>query len=373
MKRILLIFIIALPGLSVLEGCESADKRVSFQPFDKKNIQTIGLIPPANPKQIIVLDTYAQEMGGSFFGLIGYSVGAGMTKDDMEARSKEFAGKIEGIPFDFRELMTEQIRGNLTEAGYTVKIVNIPRENPEQFIENYLDMPVQADAFLDMAVIAVGFVNNEHQQFEPWISLHVRLISPDSQQLFYRNWFLYGKSSDWFPLPDEASAAKMPLVDAEELPVAAEYQFEDFTELMNKKEKAIEGLKIGINEIAEKIGKKLTVYDSLVYIYRPSVFIENYVNLSVSIDGKETGILKNNSNLFTTLPYGQHIIKIKGPKKFAETTQIISVVKNQSNYIKVELLKVEKLEDIGSGKSKITVVPVEIGQAEIKKTKNVME
>jgi hypothetical protein len=364
--------LIASPTLMVFGGCESANERVLFHPSNRKSIQVVGLIPPENPPQIIVLDTYAQEMGGAFFGLIGYSVGVGMTKNDMEERTKIFAENIAGIPFDFRKLMTEQVKENLTKAGYTVKIVNVPRVNSAQFLTSYRDMPVQADAYLDIAPIAVGFVNNQHQQFEPWISLHVRLVSPDSQQLFYRNWFLYGKSSDWFPLPSDESAEKMPLQYADEMPVSSEYHFEDFNELTNKKEKALEGLKVGIRQIAEKIGRKLTVNDSLVYIYRPDVFIEHYVNLSVMIDNCEVGMLKNNSHLLTTLSSGRHVINIKGPK-FTETTQIIDVEKGQSYYIKVELLKVEKLKDIGAGKSKATLVPFDLGQVEASKTKSLTE
>jgi hypothetical protein len=364
-----LFLLIATAALMVLGGCESANRRILFHPSNRTNVQIIGLIPPENPPQIIILDTFAQEVGGAF-GLIGYAVGAGMTEADMNERSRIFARSIAGIPFDFRELMTEQVKENLTNAGYTVKIVNVPRVNSAQFLPSYHGMPVQADAYLDMAIIAVGFVNNPAQLFEPWISLHVRLISPDSQQLFYRDWFLYGQSSDWSPLPYDEPAESMPLQYADELPVSSEYHFADFYDLTSKKESAIEGLKIGIRLIAEKIGRKLTVHDSLVYIYRPDVFLEHYVDLSVTIDDYKIGMLKNDSHLLTTLPSGRHVINIKGPKKFAETTQTIDVEKGKSYYIRVELLKVEKLEDIGAGKSKATSVPVDLGRAEVSRTKS---
>lgn len=366
MQNTFLLLIISLT-LSTLVGCEQSQKAF-FYPEYKKKVRTIALIPPQNPDEIYIIDTFGQELASAAFGLIGQAIGRGRARDDMKNRTHAFKQAITDTPFDFKDNFTQNIKQKLTSAGYNVTVVDNTKSNPARFLESYYNLP-KADAYLDTTLAIVGFINNPSQLFEPWIEMNTRLITPDALTTYYRDSFRYGQSSA-FSVPvniDRTDSLKYE--ETERLRPPEKYQFQDFLTLLRQKRTAVDGLNYGIVWITNSIAKKLTVYNSTLYIYRPDEFIKHYVDISVKIDDQPFGTLKNKTHLLTTLPPGPHVITTKGGGKSPELITQLNIQEGQTIYLKIKIQETKDFKDLWLDKLKATVMPVDKGLTEMQKTK----
>jgi hypothetical protein len=370
MSKYYCLAIVVLLTFVSMTGCANENKRALFRPENRKKVQSIGLIPPGNPERIIVVDAFAKNIGGAF-GLIGEAIGSSIVNSTAEEQSKLFAKSISGTSFNFSGLFTEAMQNNLTKAGYTIKIVSAAKQDQAHFLTSYQGLADNADAYLDVAVVGVGFIADEDVQFIPYISLHVRLVSANNSEIFYRDWLIYGQNSNVVPVRQDLGEG-IQIQNADILKPPPEYRFVDFARLYGKSDIAIESLKTGIADITAKVAQKLTAYDSFVYIYRPNAFIKHYVDIAVSVDDCSLGTLKNNGHLTATLPPGVHVVGAKGGGKSPKVMQPLDVKAGQSYYVKVELLDVRDLQTLWQDKLKINMVPEETGKTEMSKTKDLM-
>lgn len=152
--------------------------------------------------------------------------------------------------FNFSVIAQQRLKEYLKEEGYHVILVSVNRDNRYKLLDDYsrLNIP-EADAFLDLAPVEVGFKKNPWNPFAsevgPHVSVVVRLVSAKSKKILYAESVQYGYD-------------KNPLFDSTRIDSPPDDYFEDMNTLKSKNEKAVEQLAHGVDAISRAIAERLS-------------------------------------------------------------------------------------------------------------------
>lgn len=213
------------------------------QAFDKPahaEIKQIALLRVPAPNLKVT------NLGGSLgaFGLLGGAMGAA----DEDTKSHEFADAV-ARELSLATLMTEALESALKKEGYLVTLEDQrPIEPPldqqtADDVANYSKIKTEADAILDVSFLSAGYLSPAgSSDYVPWLHVKATLVSTRGRTPLYVDWLVYGAKFG---------------VRKEYFPTARPYAYGSFSDLMDKRRDAIEGLKGGIQPIAGRIAEQL--------------------------------------------------------------------------------------------------------------------
>lgn len=233
---------LTLLGLSLiclsLGACSSVHHR-ALDPSDRQEIRTIGLFTPAVPADV---DVRMNVHPGQSLGVIGTLV----AKRDMHGKQDDFRRIVRGEGFDSYQSFTPQLVAGLEDAGYTVKLIPMFRDlDSGEFLRQYPENDGSVDAYLDLYSDMVGFAAaGGTTPYRPSVLLHVRLVSARDRTILYQDAIAYNAFGDG----DGAVT----------LPPAPQYAFQGFDALMENPRKALEGLKIAMQETGRALARLLS-------------------------------------------------------------------------------------------------------------------
>jgi hypothetical protein len=165
--------------------------------------------------------------------------------------AKTTAGKDTEVygDFNFAVIAQRSLMEHLEAKGYQVNVSSVSRHNRYELIDDYQSLNIpDADAFLDVAPVEVGFKPNPWRPFSevgPHVSLVVRLVSADSRRVLYAESAQYGYD-------------KNPFATGIKIDSPPDHKFKNVAALKADRQKAIEQLMVGIDAISSAIAEKLT-------------------------------------------------------------------------------------------------------------------
>jgi hypothetical protein len=226
-------------GLLVLAGCTGSN----FQQFapQSESIRTIALLTVPNPSAYQVVDWGGKA---SLFG----AVGGAAVQMDARGMGETFGAAAKAANFDFGGEMQLAVMQSLKRAGFNMLLVPASRQAPEKLLPDYSNIPsAGADAFLDIGARVVGYssYNLQDSDFRPHLHVDVRLVSAKTKAVLYSEQILFGYHN--------------PYISATQLPSDKQYYYKDFNALMASKPKALEGLKRGVEAVADHIAARLKI------------------------------------------------------------------------------------------------------------------
>ncbi len=166
----------------VLTGCATA------VPYDRTsaNITRVALLTPQLPDEASV---QLVSTVGMSFGLVGALVDAGM----QENRDSDFNEVLDAHQFDANEVFMDRVAEQLTAQGYAVIPIEMERDSnffPEA--EEYPD--VQADAYLDIIVVAYGYAAagiGDATPYRPHYHIRTRLTRVSDDAVLFEDIVIY--------------------------------------------------------------------------------------------------------------------------------------------------------------------------------------
>jgi len=158
--------------------CSCASRGTPELPFDHTqagNPRVIGLIKPASPDRAA-----APIPVGSSGGIAGLLV-AGTVAVMRSNRESSLDDIVHSHNFSFSDHFTQTVVSELTREGYTVKMVDLPRNGLKPIdktaIAGRADLAV--DAVLDITVSGYGYVaasNSSDAPYRPFVVANVQLL-----------------------------------------------------------------------------------------------------------------------------------------------------------------------------------------------------
>lgn len=157
-------------------------------PYDRSaaQVKTIGIITPRTPSGPTV--ALATNVGQSF-GLIGALIDAGMQADRESKLNAILQQYKVSVPAKFMSTLTTELEGQ----GYTLAMIEYPREIPD-FVDKYpTDVQPKVDAYLDLVTnygyAAAGI--SASSPYRPLFALRVKLVSADGQTVLMQEDIVY--------------------------------------------------------------------------------------------------------------------------------------------------------------------------------------
>ena len=171
---------------------------------------------------------------------------------DPSKGSKE--QKYKGL--NFSSVAEKYHKDYLETEGFHVILVGVERENQYKLVDDYSRIHVpEADAFLDIVPVEVGFELRTYPPFTKWppfpsevwprISVVVRLVSAHSKEILYAESIQYGHNLN-------------PLLESTRITTPPDHKLENKDALKSQNEKAVEQLEYGINAVSRVIAKKIS-------------------------------------------------------------------------------------------------------------------
>lgn len=236
MQKLNRIFWIALVALS-LGACSGIQHR-AFNPTDRQDIKTIGLLTPAVP------DTVSVKMSvhpGQSLGMVGTLI----ARSDMNDKSADFTHAAQGTGFVCSKRFKNQLEAGLNEAGFAVKAMNVSRPTGGyDFLKRYPADDGSVDAYLDLYSDLVGFTAaGGTTPYRPTVLLHVRLVRASDHKVLYQDAIAYNAFGD-----GDGAVTIAP---------SRQYEFPEFAELMANPLKALEGLQLAMRATGEELARQL--------------------------------------------------------------------------------------------------------------------
>ena len=208
------------------------------------SIKSIALLEVPNPAYYNFGDNTGS--GAFFFGILGGLAEGSAVGGD----SKEYGN------FNFAKIIQETLKKHLQGEDYEVIQVAVNRKNKFGLVEDYNSVKIKGvDALLDIAPVEIGYKQNDlagvfSSESGPIITVVVRLISAATREVLYADTIRYG----WKPTTY--------LTDLDiESPSSA--QFKNNNDLKANKERAIQFLIWGIEEISMHIAGSLSKNPSI--------------------------------------------------------------------------------------------------------------
>lgn len=230
-------YLLAVAASVVIVGCAGS----SYQQYDAKRnpVHSIALLTIPNPSQYQVVDWGGKA---SLFG----AAGGIATQASARTMSAAFSAAVKTVRFDYSREMQATVIQRLRRAGFVVTPVPASREAPEKLLSNYDNVPTAgADALLDIDARVVGYssYNITDPELRPHIHVDVRLVSAKSKAVLYSEQILFGYHN--------------PYMSATQLPSSKRYYYKTFNAVMANKPQAMQGLKSGMEAIADRIVAQL--------------------------------------------------------------------------------------------------------------------
>ncbi len=215
-------------------ACAMNVTHAPFMPDPNAPVRSIAVLSVPNPGMTTVHN----------FGSFGGGIGAAMSQSKYR---EPFTNLLKETNFDFSKEMHQAIVKRLQQAGYRTVSVQLEREKPGKLLDDYNKVPTAgADAVLDLATGAYfGYANVSmvDNKFRPYILMSARLISAKTKQPLYAEEMLYGYTN-MFMKATELKAPDKYFYDAADMVIA-------------NKRNTVEGLRAGINTIADHLVAQL--------------------------------------------------------------------------------------------------------------------
>lgn len=209
------------------------------QAFNKEahaDIKRIAIFEPAKPETYTVM--VVQHPGNSF-GLIGGLIAAA----EIQSKSNGFTTKMQEMQLDFAAHLTQSVEEALRSANYEV-VRFAPNRSENRIMDNYADISVEADAYLDWAINWQGFLAATiHTDYMPSARVYVRLVDAKSKAVLYSELIGYG--------------FQYGLGEPVQLPAEPRHRFPTYGSLIDGAEQAAEALKAGVPLISARISSDL--------------------------------------------------------------------------------------------------------------------
>lgn len=230
-------YLLVFTAFAALLGCAGTN----YQQYDAKRdpVHSIALLTVPNPSQYQVVDWGGKA---SLFG----AVGGVATQVSARTMSQAFTAAVKTARFDYGREMQATITERLRRAGFAVMQVSVPRTAPEKPLSDYTNVPTAgADALLDIDARVVGYssYNITDPELRPHIHVDVRLVSAKTKFVLYSEQILFGYHN--------------PYLSATQLPSSKRYYYKTFNAVMANKSQAMQGLKSGMEAIADHIVARL--------------------------------------------------------------------------------------------------------------------
>ena len=223
-----------IAAVLVVAGCAAPEI-----PFDRSatpEIKTIGLIDPAFPTGPSVV--LASSVGQSF-GLIGALVDAGM----QSSRELDFTKVIVSHNFVAQETFTKSLAASLEKQGYVVSAMPLKHDKTD-FLSHYPPPEDgKPDAYLDVVVAAYGYVAagiGSSTPYRPAVALRVRLVRAKDASVLMQDAVFYNPVN---------ATTKVVTISPD-----PNYVFTNFDALIGSPDKAVDGVRIAIEESARTTG-----------------------------------------------------------------------------------------------------------------------
>ncbi len=220
----------------LLGGCASYNT-VPYVGHKAAQVHVIGLLTVDTPPGLTVT-VRAPAAGG--FGLIGGLIEQGV----IDKKSKEFTKAAESLHYSLRVQLTRELITDLTEEGYKVNRVRVPR-----MADKFLDCFPRAqgdDAMLDVVVYqhAAGYrAAGDGTKYYPYLYVTVRLVGTASHKILYSQQIIYD------PI-DPPGTARTIAPDQS-------YGYQDFDQLMADPKQSVEGFESAVSRVAQVISSDL--------------------------------------------------------------------------------------------------------------------
>lgn len=154
---------------------------------------------------------------------------------------------LRGAGFDYSKRMEKALTTDLERSGYKVVLIPLPRSNDKHFAEDFSTVgSYQIDALLDTSIIlGVGYfdVNFTDTALRPAVNVRTQLISWPEKQTLFSETILFGYRN--------------PLISGTQIPAPSSYRSENFDEILNNRNRTIQGLDYGIAAVASHIAQRL--------------------------------------------------------------------------------------------------------------------
>lgn len=225
---------------SALSGCASLRPSQAFDKPHHAEIKHIALLRVPAPQLKVT------NLGGSLgaFGLLGGAMGAA----DEDTKSHEFADAVAG-EMPLAKLLTEALESELKKEGYRVTLEDqrpiepAPDQRTADDLANYSKITTEADAILDVSFLSAGYLSPPGSgDYLPWLHVKATLVATRGRTPLYVDWLVYGAKFG---------------VRKEYFSTARPYAYGSFSDLMEQRRDAIEGLTRGIEPIAGRIAEQL--------------------------------------------------------------------------------------------------------------------
>ena len=218
-------------------GCATVPKQ-AFNGGAHGDLKVIGVLAPGSePKTGVVNPGHI----GNSFALIGALIAAA----DETIKSNQFTTALSERGYQLASEFQDALVAALESAGYVVKRLPAARTSPE-LLESYAALDPNVDAYLDSTVTSSYFASSAFSEYRPRLRSDIRLVKCGSNDVVYRDVFLYGHS---------LGIAQ----DGTTLPLAPGYAYKDFAALIANADEALTGLRNGIPSVAKQVAQDLTV------------------------------------------------------------------------------------------------------------------
>lgn len=242
MERFVRVALAVLALVMVSGVCSAqAQKFISEKGLDQGGLElvkTIALLEVPDPRYY----RFGEGSGGLTF-MFGV-VGSLMEQSNYGSDTAEYGD------FSFGKTSQAFLKQFLEENNYRVIEYPVDRKNKFGLVKDYTTLNIEGvDAYLDVAPVDVGYMQNEANIFSnrtgPHVSVVVRLVSSATNEVIYAGSAQYGWNMN-------------PLVSGIKIESPEDHQYESHEELKAQKVQAIERLIRGIEAVSLNIAKKVT-------------------------------------------------------------------------------------------------------------------
>lgn len=233
-KRIGMLLTVAVAALGLV-GCAAPE--IPFDHSASSDVKTIGVITQSFPQEPTV---HLASSVGQSFGLIGALVDGAMQSD----REKKFGAVLVAHSFSPQDDFTGALTGALQAEGYTVVQVPVKRdEHGSEFLKTYPPAgDTKVDAYLDLVTLGYGYLAagiSSSNPYRPVMLVKIKLVRAKDSSTLMQDMVFYN------PINQPKQVVTISPDPA--------YQFTDFDALMASQDKAVEGVKVAIEQSAKTL------------------------------------------------------------------------------------------------------------------------
>lgn len=210
----------------------------AYDPGLRDHVKRIGVLTPGFSNR---LDVRLRVHPGDSFGIIGVLVGG----SDMDRKSERFTAAIAEDGFKYEHFFRDHVVQSLQDAGYEVVAIPVGRRYDElAFLERYPVNEARVDAYLDLYAERLGYMATAGDTpYRPSALIAVRLLEANGGRVLFEDRIAYNALGE----EDEAIT----------ISGSAEFEFTDFSDLIDCCPRAIEGLKQALAATGDELARQL--------------------------------------------------------------------------------------------------------------------